>query len=100
MSGVVVRLLTPAEVARRTDEFVDLYRKVYAEPPYHEGEEQVAGFVERFAVESGDPGFTVVAARTVAEGWSDTRTGSRSTRTSGGTTPTPTRPHCAAWRSS
>ena len=39
MSGVVVRLLTPAEVARRTDEFVDLYREVYAEPPYHEGED-------------------------------------------------------------
>jgi GNAT superfamily N-acetyltransferase len=59
---VVVRLLTPAETSRRTGEFVDLYREVYAEPPYHEGEEQVAGFVERFAAESGNPGFTVVAA--------------------------------------
>ena len=34
-----MRLLMAAEVSRRTDEFVDLYREVYAEPPYHEGEE-------------------------------------------------------------
>ena len=39
MSEMVVRLLGAAETARRTDEFVDLYREVYAEPPYHEGED-------------------------------------------------------------
>jgi len=42
--------------------FVDLYREVYAEPPYLEGDEHVADYVERFADESSRPGFALVVA--------------------------------------
>jgi GNAT superfamily N-acetyltransferase len=41
---------------------VDLYAVVYAEPPYGEGPEQVAGFADGLAGEAARPGFTLVAA--------------------------------------
>jgi GNAT superfamily N-acetyltransferase len=62
MSELVVRHLDPAEVARRAAELVDLYRAVYAEPPYHEGDEYVAAYARRLSDESATPGFTLVAA--------------------------------------
>ncbi|MEU7618773.1 GNAT family N-acetyltransferase [Micromonospora rifamycinica] len=41
---------------------VDLYAVVYAEPPYREGPEQVAGFRESLPGEAGRPGFGMIAA--------------------------------------
>lgn len=41
---------------------VRLYAIVYAEPPYTEGPEQVAGFADGLPAESRRPGFTLVAA--------------------------------------
>ncbi|GAA3766403.1 hypothetical protein GCM10022225_60950 [Plantactinospora mayteni] len=41
---------------------VDLYGIVYAEPPYEEGPDEVAGFAAKLPEESARPGFTLVAA--------------------------------------
>ncbi|AVT40175.1 GNAT family N-acetyltransferase [Plantactinospora sp. BB1] len=41
---------------------VELYSAVYAEPPYEEGPDEVAGFAARLPEESSRPGFTLVAA--------------------------------------
>jgi GNAT superfamily N-acetyltransferase len=41
---------------------VDLYALVYAEPPYEEGPDEVAGFAAKLPEEASRPGFTLVAA--------------------------------------
>lgn len=63
----LLRQLTREEGAQRSAEFAELYREVYAEPPYHEGEEHVAAFLERFADESRGLGFSLVVAETDGE---------------------------------
>lgn len=40
----------------------DLYAEVYAEPPYHEGPDDVAAFSSRFAQHTRDRGFALAAA--------------------------------------
>jgi GNAT superfamily N-acetyltransferase len=41
---------------------VDLYAVVYAEPPYEEGPDEVAGFAAKLPEESSRPGFTLIVA--------------------------------------
>lgn len=62
-----VRRLDSAEVEVFRPQFIGLYREVYAEPPYHEGEEHVAAYVDRFVEESARPGFTLVIAEIKSE---------------------------------
>lgn len=57
-----IRRLGSADLQRYRPHFVDLYREVYAEPPYLETEERVAAYVQRFAEESSRPGFALVIA--------------------------------------
>lgn len=59
--------LAREECTERSAEFAELYREVYAEPPYYEGEEHVAAFLERFADELRSLGFSLVAAETDGE---------------------------------
>lgn len=57
------------------EELRDLYAEVYAEPPYNEGPEHVAWFVDRYAADILKPGFSLVVATAeqglvgAAHGW-------------------------------
>jgi GNAT superfamily N-acetyltransferase len=57
-----IRRLGSADLQRYRPLFVDLYREVYAEPPYLETEEHVAAYEQRSAEESCRPGFALVIA--------------------------------------
>ena len=46
-----------------TDEFLDLYGAVYAEPPYDDGPDEVAEFAAAWPRIAGEPGFRLVLAR-------------------------------------
>lgn len=52
------------EAAGHLDELTDLYREVYAEPPYEWGSEHAELFRQRFVKQSQQPGFALVEART------------------------------------
>jgi len=55
----------PAELASGlAEDLSDLYAEVFAEPPYREGPEDVAGFVRRFRRQTRQPGFALVISRT------------------------------------
>jgi len=62
-----IRHLDSAHLQRYRPHLVDLYREVYAEPPYLETEEHVAAYVQRFAEESSRPGFALVVAEVSTE---------------------------------
>lgn len=62
-----IRHLSTADLDSYLPKFIDLYREVYAEPPYLETEEHVTAYVERFADESSQPGFSLVTAQIDAE---------------------------------
>lgn len=62
MTISIIRRLDQAESTRRSDEVVQLYGEVYAEPPYNEGPEQQAAYMDRFRSESASPGFELVVA--------------------------------------
>ncbi|MGC4769950.1 GNAT family N-acetyltransferase [Micromonospora sp. DT44] len=53
---------TPESATTVFAALVRLYEIVYAEPPYAEGPEQVAGFADGLPGESRRPGFTLVVA--------------------------------------
>lgn len=60
-----MRLLTVTsaeEAARVGGELVDVYRAAFAAPPYSEGEEEVARFAERVAVDAAREDFKLVLA--------------------------------------
>jgi GNAT superfamily N-acetyltransferase len=44
------------------DTIKPLYTKVYAEPPYHEGPDEIQDFVDRWNNHSRQPGFSIVLA--------------------------------------
>ncbi|AUH41470.1 GNAT family N-acetyltransferase [Streptomyces sp. CMB-StM0423] len=62
MAEVTVQCYDGAAAAEKLETFLPAYREVYAEPPYCEGPEDVAGFAELFAIQSGRPGFRVALA--------------------------------------
>jgi GNAT superfamily N-acetyltransferase len=51
------------QAAAILDELTELYREVYAEPPYEWGDEHAALFRERFEGQRQAPGFALVTAR-------------------------------------
>jgi hypothetical protein len=51
------------EALRHVDELTDLYREVYAEPPYEWSEEHAELFSKRFAGQCQDTGFSLIEAR-------------------------------------
>ncbi|MEU5782214.1 GNAT family N-acetyltransferase [Micromonospora lupini] len=53
---------TPGSAIALFPALVGLYAVVYAEPPYNEGPEQVAGFAKGLPGETQRPGFRLVAA--------------------------------------
>jgi hypothetical protein len=57
------RRLDGEQAGQLLDGLTDLYRDVYAEPPYQWGEEHVALFRERFEVQRRQAGFALVTAR-------------------------------------
>ncbi|WP_435207340.1 GNAT family N-acetyltransferase [Micromonospora sp. bgisy143] len=59
---VTYTLHSPESAVAVFPALVRLYAVVYAEPPYAEGPEQVAGFASCLPDESRRPGFTLVAA--------------------------------------
>lgn len=60
--------LLDADAARLiADGMRDLYAEVYAEPPYHEGPQHVARFVEHYRAELDRPGFALARAVDGAE---------------------------------
>lgn len=62
-----IRRLDAADLPRYRPYLIDLYREVYAEPPYLETDEHVAAYIQRFAEESSQPGFALVIAKTDTE---------------------------------
>ena len=61
--GIDFRMVAADEAMRHLDELTDLYREVYAEPPYEWGEEHAELFSKRFAGQCQDVGFSLVEAR-------------------------------------
>jgi ribosomal protein S18 acetylase RimI-like enzyme len=49
--------------ARRADEFVAVAAEVYGDPPHGWGDQDVAEFARRFAVQARQPGFVLAEAR-------------------------------------
>lgn len=62
MDEVMVQCYDGAAAAEKLAAFLPAYREIYAEPPYREGQEEVAGFTGLFAVQSRRPGFRVALA--------------------------------------
>jgi GNAT superfamily N-acetyltransferase len=62
MKGVAVRHVDLGEVADRTADLEALYAEVYREPPYEEGPEMAADFVQQLAHQREQPGFSMVVA--------------------------------------
>jgi hypothetical protein len=60
---ITYRLVDGAQAAAQLGELCQLYREVYAEPPYHWGDDHAALFADRFAVQSTQPGFALTEAR-------------------------------------
>ena len=56
-------LLDGDEAARQADDIVAAAAEVYADPPYRWGEDDVAEFGRRFAVQRRQPGFVLAEAR-------------------------------------
>lgn len=64
MSDVTVSRGIGADVPPMLDEMVEVYARVYAEPPYLSGDpENCAAFVERTTGQADRPGFSVVWCR-------------------------------------
>jgi hypothetical protein len=59
-----IRSLDPVEVISRHRELVDIYREVYREPPYEEGDDEAEIFAGQLREHVHRPGFTLVAAET------------------------------------
>lgn len=63
-----IRVLDPFEAGEQLDEITDLYRAVYAEPPYSETPEDAADFRDRqFPARAQREGFRMVTARAAGE---------------------------------
>ena len=62
MSGVAVRHVGLGEVADRAAELEAVYAEVYREPPYEEGPEMAAEFVQRLADQRMQQGFSMAIA--------------------------------------
>ncbi len=60
--SVIYTILNGAATITYVAQLVDLYALVYAEPPYAEGPEQVAGFAAKLPEEARRPGFELAAA--------------------------------------
>ncbi|WBB64160.1 GNAT family N-acetyltransferase [Streptomyces sp. WMMC500] len=67
MAEVTVQRYDGPDAAGMCEAFLPAYREVYAEPPYREGPDDVAEFVEMFARQATRPGFRVALARDGAE---------------------------------
>jgi hypothetical protein len=52
----------PTDPIAAVDELAALYARVFAEPPYWEGPEQVREFVTSYTQDTAKPGFAVVTA--------------------------------------
>ena len=63
MSDVDFRRVPADEAGSLRDELGEVYREVFAEPPYEYGEEHVQLFLERFDVQRQRPGAALVVAR-------------------------------------
>src|SRR5687768_15632607 len=59
---VTYRRMTPDQALDNVLDLSALYAAVFSEPPYNEGPEMPAKFVEWITGESGFPGFDLVAA--------------------------------------
>lgn len=60
---ITVELLDGEHARQAASAVRELYAEVYAEPPYNEGPDDVAGFAERFDAQTRDRGFALAAAR-------------------------------------
>ncbi len=58
-----IDLLDGEQARRIVDEVRDLYAEVYADPPYNEGPDDVAGFIDRFQQHTGSSGFALAVTR-------------------------------------
>jgi ribosomal protein S18 acetylase RimI-like enzyme len=67
VTPVKIRHLGLAEVMNRHREFVDVYRDVYSEPPYEEGDEEAEIFAGQLRQHAHRPGFALVAAETSSD---------------------------------
>lgn len=63
MSKVEFAAVGGEQAAQHLNELVDLYREVYAEPPYEWGREHAELFAERFHGQRRQDGFTLVESR-------------------------------------
>lgn len=61
--AITYALINGVEAAAMLSELRQLYREVYAEPPYQWGEDHVTLFADRFQVQSTQPGFALTQAR-------------------------------------
>lgn len=75
----------------------DEVRDLYAEPPYNEGPDEVAGFADRYQRQTDSPGFASPRPATISD-WSGWRTWRRWRLAAGGAAPpAPHRPMCRRW---
>jgi GNAT superfamily N-acetyltransferase len=65
--GIAFRLVSAEEAVGHLDELTDLYREVYAEPPYEWGNDHAELFSTRFVGQTRDAGFTLIEARSGEE---------------------------------
>ena len=65
--GIKVRSVGSSEAAQHINELIDVYREVYAEPPYKWGIGHAELFAERFAEQRKNPGFRLVEGRSGGE---------------------------------
>lgn len=61
--GITFRLLDGDLATGHLDEIRELYREVYADPPYEWGDDHAALFAERLTVQRAQPGFALAEAR-------------------------------------
>jgi hypothetical protein len=62
LEGINFRVVSANEAGRHADELTDLYREVYAEPPYEWDAGHAELFSKRFAGQCRDAGFSLVEA--------------------------------------
>jgi GNAT superfamily N-acetyltransferase len=59
----ITTITEPARAVALVHDLAELYRVVYSEPPYREGDSDVARFAERYRRQSREPGLRLTLAR-------------------------------------
>ncbi|GAB1819635.1 GNAT family N-acetyltransferase [Herbidospora sp. RD11066] len=64
---IAVSLWADDNATSMLDTILPTYEEVYAEPPYNEGPQDIADFIDRFRIQTKRPGFRLATARQAEE---------------------------------